>query len=163
MPEQGTYLRCHKVCGIARSHEKTILSSQLLGKAKVTYANAFWISWLIHIENIAGFQVPVNYLQNKGNATFMPQELHQDPQPLLWPQSALPRHQHKAQHQHKPLEEADVTILTPWECRYSTVLQIVCRTELASLSEKNFCLRILSSSSPPLISSVTRYTYFPSS
>lgn len=53
--------------------------------------------------------------------------------------------------------------LTPWECRYSTVLQIVCRTELASLSEKNFCRRILSSSSPPLISSVTRYTYFPSS
>lgn len=57
----------------------------------------------------------------------------------------------------------DVTTLTPWECRYSTVLQIVCRTELASLSEKNFCLRILSSSSPPRISSVTRYTYFPSS
>lgn len=56
-----------------------------------------------------------------------------------------------------------VTTLTPWECRYSTVLQIMCRTELASLSEKNFCLRILSSSSPPLMSSVTRYTYFPSS
>lgn len=60
-------------------------------------------------------------------------------------------------------QENDVTTLTPWECRYSTVLQIVCRTELASLSEKNFCLRILSSSSPPRISSVTRYTYFPSS
>lgn len=56
-----------------------------------------------------------------------------------------------------------MTTLTPWECRYSTVLQIMCRTELASLSEKNFCLRILSSSSPPLMSSVTRYTYFPSS
>lgn len=52
---------------------------------------------------------------------------------------------------------------TPWECRYSTVLLMVCRTKLASRSEKNFCRRILSSSSPPRISSVTRYTCLPSS
>lgn len=53
--------------------------------------------------------------------------------------------------------------LTPCAWRYSTVFVIVNRTALASLSEKNFCLRILSSSSPPFISSVTTYTYFPSS
>lgn len=53
--------------------------------------------------------------------------------------------------------------LTPCAWRYSTVLVIVNRTALASLSEKNFCLRILSSNSPPFISSVTTYTYFPSS
>lgn len=50
---------------------------------------------------------------------------------------------------------------TPCECRYSTVLVMVCRTALASLSEKNFCLRIRSSSSPPRISSVTRNTCLP--
>lgn len=53
--------------------------------------------------------------------------------------------------------------LTPCAWRYSTVLVIVNRTALASRSEKNFCLRILSSNSPPFISSVTTYTYFPSS
>ncbi len=55
------------------------------------------------------------------------------------------------------------TDLTPWACRYSTVFVMVCRTALASLSEKNFCLKILSSSSPPLINSVTRYIDRPSS
>lgn len=40
---------------------------------------------------------------------------------------------------------------------------MVWSTALASFSEKNFCLRILSSSSPPFISSVTRYTDCPSS
>lgn len=40
---------------------------------------------------------------------------------------------------------------------------MVYRTALASLSEKNFCRRILSSSSPPFISSVTRNTDRPSS
>ncbi|TNN43852.1 hypothetical protein EYF80_045946 [Liparis tanakae] len=51
--------------------------------------------------------------------------------------------------------------LTPWECRYSAVLVMVCSTALASLSEKNFCFRIRSSSSPPRMSSVTMNTCFP--
>lgn len=38
---------------------------------------------------------------------------------------------------------------------------MVCSTELASRSEKNFCLRIRSSSSPPRISSVTMNTCLP--
>lgn len=49
------------------------------------------------------------------------------------------------------------TELTPCRCRYWTVETITCMTALASLSEKNLCLRILSSNSPPLISSITRY------
>ncbi len=52
---------------------------------------------------------------------------------------------------------------TPWVCMYSTVFVMVYSTALASRSEKNFCLRILSSSSPPFSSSVTRYTERPSS
>ena len=47
--------------------------------------------------------------------------------------------------------------LTPCWCRYWTVETTTCMTALASLSEKNLCLRILSSNSPPLISSITRY------
>lgn len=37
---QVAYLGCHKVCSITGSHEKAVLSPQLLGKAKVTNANA---------------------------------------------------------------------------------------------------------------------------
>lgn len=54
-----------------------------------------------------------------------------------------------------------LVVLTPCEWRYSAVLVIVCSTALASLSEKNFCLRIRSSSSPPRISSVTMNTCLP--
>ncbi len=46
-------------------------------------------------------------------------------------------------------------ILPPWGMQIFNSLVMVCRTALASLSEKNFCLKILSSSSPPLINSVT--------
>jgi len=53
--------------------------------------------------------------------------------------------------------------LTPCWCRYWTVETMTCMTALASLSEKNLCLRILSSNSPPLISSITRYTDLSSS
>jgi hypothetical protein len=55
------------------------------------------------------------------------------------------------------------TELTPCWCRYWTVETITCMTALASLSEKNLCLRILSSNSPPLISSITSYTDLSSS
>ena len=55
------------------------------------------------------------------------------------------------------------TELTPCWCRYWTVETITCMTVLASLSEKNLALRILSSNSPPLISSITRYTDLSSS
>lgn len=42
--QAGAYLGCHEVCRVTRSHEKTVLSPQLLGKAKVTNANAFRVS-----------------------------------------------------------------------------------------------------------------------
>ena len=48
--------------------------------------------------------------------------------------------------------------LTPFKCRYLTTVVTTSMTLRASRSEKNFCLRILSSSSPPFINSVTRYT-----
>ena len=51
--------------------------------------------------------------------------------------------------------------LTPFAWRYSTVLATICSTALASLSEKNRCLKILSNNSPPCISSVTMYTLLP--
>lgn len=62
---QGTHFRGHKICGVARGHEKAILCSQLLGEAEVADANVFRVSRLIHVEDVAGFQVPVNYLQRK--------------------------------------------------------------------------------------------------
>lgn len=43
------------------------------------------------------------------------------------------------------------------------VLAMVHSTALASRSEKYLCRRMRSSSSPPRISSITRYTNFPSS
>ena len=52
-------------------------------------------------------------------------------------------------------------ILTPFAWRYSTVFATICNTALASLSEKNRCLKILSNNSPPCISSVTIYTLLP--
>lgn len=42
--QEGAHLWCHEVCCITRSHEEAILSPQLLGKAKVTNADAFGVS-----------------------------------------------------------------------------------------------------------------------
>jgi len=53
--------------------------------------------------------------------------------------------------------------LTPFLWRYCTTFATVFSTALASFSVKNFWRRILSSNSPPFISSVTRKTCWPSS
>lgn len=53
--------------------------------------------------------------------------------------------------------------LTPWECKYSTVLVSVHMMSDASLSVKFGCVRTLSSSSFPLGTSRTKKTFWPSS
>lgn len=61
-----THLRCHKVGSVARCHEEPILSPQLLGKAKVTDAQAFGIPRLVHVQDVAGLEVPMNNLGAEG-------------------------------------------------------------------------------------------------
>lgn len=46
---QVTHLRSHKVGSVARGHEEPILRPQLLGKSKVTDAQALRVARLIHI------------------------------------------------------------------------------------------------------------------
>lgn len=58
----ATYLWSYKVGCVARSHKKSIVCPQLLGKAKVTNANTFWVAGLIYIEDVARLQVSVDYL-----------------------------------------------------------------------------------------------------
>lgn len=58
----ATYLWSDKVGRVARSHKKPIVCPQLLGKAKVTNADAFWVAGLIYIEDVARLQVSVDYL-----------------------------------------------------------------------------------------------------
>lgn len=60
------YLRCHKVGCVARRHEKSVFSPQLLGKAKVTDAQALGVPGLIHIEDVTGFEVPMDDLGAEG-------------------------------------------------------------------------------------------------
>ena len=62
----ATHLGCHKVGGVARCHEEPILSPQLLGKAEVTDAQALGVPRLIHIQDVAGLEVPVHDLGAEG-------------------------------------------------------------------------------------------------
>lgn len=62
----STYLRCHKVGCVARCHEEPVLSPQLLGKAEVTDAQALGVPGLIHIQDVTGFEVPVDDLGAEG-------------------------------------------------------------------------------------------------
>lgn len=66
LPGVSTYLRRHKVGCVARCHEEPILSPQLLGKAKVTDAQALGVSGLIHVQDVTGFEVPVDNLGAEG-------------------------------------------------------------------------------------------------
>lgn len=61
----GLYLRRHKVCCVAGSHEQSVLCSQLLGKPKVTDADRFGVSRLVHVQDVTGFQVPMNNLEGR--------------------------------------------------------------------------------------------------
>lgn len=61
----GLYLRRHKVCCVARSHEQSVFCSQLLGKPKVTDADRFGVSRLVHVQDVTGFQVPMNNLEGR--------------------------------------------------------------------------------------------------
>lgn len=73
-PDASTYLRCHKVGRVARCHKEPILSPQLLGKAKVTDAQALGVPRLIHIQDVTGFEVPVDDLEAEGWGWYMVQE-----------------------------------------------------------------------------------------
>lgn len=58
----ATHLRRHEVGCVARCHEEPVLSPQLFGKTKVTDAQALGIPGLVHIQDVAGLQVPVHNL-----------------------------------------------------------------------------------------------------
>lgn len=66
-----TYLRCHKVGCVARCHEEPVLSPQLLGKAKVTDTQALGVPRLIHIQDVTGFEIPVDDLGAEGWGRYM--------------------------------------------------------------------------------------------
>ena len=66
----ATHLGCHKVGGVARCHKEPILSPQLLGKAKVTDAQALRVPRLIHVQDVAGLEVPVHDLGAEGPGQF---------------------------------------------------------------------------------------------
>lgn len=48
------YLRSNKVGGVTGCQQQPIVSSQLLGKAKVTDAYRIRIARIVHVENVAG-------------------------------------------------------------------------------------------------------------
>ena len=58
----ATYLRCHKVGGIARSHQQSIVSTQLLCEAKVTDMQWFWGTIHVSIEQVWRLQITMNNL-----------------------------------------------------------------------------------------------------
>lgn len=65
-PITPTNLRGHEVGCVARRHEKPILSPKLLRKAKVTDAQALRVPRLVHIQDVTGFEVPVDNLGTEG-------------------------------------------------------------------------------------------------
>lgn len=67
VPVASNYLRRHKVGCVARRHEKSVLSPQLLGKAKVTDAQALGVPGLIHIQDVTGLEVPMDDLGAEGS------------------------------------------------------------------------------------------------
>lgn len=57
------YLRSHERSCVTGSHQQTIFSSELFGKTKVAYPDAFWESTVICIADVAGFQVSMYNLE----------------------------------------------------------------------------------------------------
>ena len=79
---RATHLGCHEVGGVARCHEEPVLSPQLLGKAKVTDAQALRVPRLIHIQDVAGLEVPVHDLGAEGPGQFSMGQAAGGPGPL---------------------------------------------------------------------------------
>jgi hypothetical protein len=61
----GAYLRGHKIRRVAGGHEQPVLSSQLLGKPKITDSDGFRVSRLIHVQDVTWLQVPMNDLEGR--------------------------------------------------------------------------------------------------
>lgn len=59
------HLRSHEVSRVAGSQQQTVVSAQLLGEAEVTDADGVGVSWIVHVEDVAGLQVPVHHLQEE--------------------------------------------------------------------------------------------------
>ena len=55
------YLWSHEISGVAGSHEEPILSSELLGKAEVSYPKALWLAGRAGIEKVGRLQVAVDH------------------------------------------------------------------------------------------------------
>lgn len=73
------------------------------------------------------------------------------------------QHKHSCKATKTGVSSVPSSCLTPWECKYSTVLLRVQMMSDTSLSVKFGSVRALSSSSSPLSNSWTRKTHWPSS
>lgn len=63
--EKMANLGCHKVGGVTRRHEQTVLCSQLFGETKVADPDGLGVPALVHVEDVTGLQVSVNHLQTQ--------------------------------------------------------------------------------------------------
>lgn len=119
-------LRSHKVGGVARCHQQAILGPQLLGEAEVADPDGLGVAALVHVEDVAGLQVPVHHLQpgqggeHQANwMDIMSQVLVQHcSQDLQYPAS---RRQWDVSMRSEEVRQ----VPTPWTCRYSRVLVMV--------------------------------------
>jgi len=66
----ATYLRCHKVGSIARSHQQSVVSTQLLREAKVTDMQWFWGTIHVSIEQVWRLQITMNNLCSQITLTY---------------------------------------------------------------------------------------------
>ena len=55
------HLRSYEICRVARSHQQTIFSSELLGEAKVSNAEGLVRTVGLGVEDIGRLQVSVDY------------------------------------------------------------------------------------------------------
>lgn len=57
-----SHLRGNKVSSVTWCEKEAIIPPQLLGKAKVADSDGVGVPRIIHIQNVAGLQVPMNHL-----------------------------------------------------------------------------------------------------
>jgi len=57
-----TDLRSDEVSGVARRHEQSVLSPQLLGKPKVTDPQRLRRTGLVSVEDVGWFEISVHHL-----------------------------------------------------------------------------------------------------
>ena len=131
------HLRSHEVGRVARGHEKAVLGPQLLGEAKVADPDAAGVARGVGVKDVGGFEVAVDH------AVLVEVLDHADN--LV---------------EDSPTVFENVIIGSFVSCTGYLITVVhnndVCKHNyLASFSEKNFCLAILSSSSPPRMKSKT--------